>query len=159
MNKEELNRIVIQIETSLRKTKGKWSYRRFGSIKAEVIRQIILEERIGSVCEKCLKPRREGKYCCKEHRQHYNQIVQAFYFKPKPTEERFGCEHNSMESIDHILPIANGGLEFDRTNLQYMCLLCNLRKSGGKRYTDKKAQTKLFEKKLTGVERRNSSHA
>ena len=159
MNEQKLNGIVIQIEYALRKTNGKWCYWRFNSIKAETVRQIILENRIGLVCEKCLKPRRVGRYCCKEHRQYYNQIVQAFYFKPKPIEERFGCEHNSMETIDHILPIANGGLEFDRTNLQYMCLLCNLRKSGGKRYADKKAQTKLFGKKIMGVACRNSSHA
>jgi 5-methylcytosine-specific restriction endonuclease McrA len=31
-------------------------------------------------------------------------------------------------SVDHIKPIAKGGLELDRTNLRFLCLRCNLRR-------------------------------
>jgi 5-methylcytosine-specific restriction endonuclease McrA len=58
-------------------------------------------------------------------------------------------------SVDHIISIASGGLEFDRDNLQWMCLSCNCKKSGGKRaelvlkkkiYNSK--QTLLFQKEI-----------
>ena len=56
--------------------------------------------------------------------------MRRFYFGAKPYRGR-----GKGDSIDHILPIANGGLEFDRDNVQWMDLKENIRKSGGKRYT------------------------
>lgn len=118
------------------------------------------EEKIGLQCEKCLN-KGMGRYCSNEHSIYYRPITDSLFGNPYPwgyymtdspnLREKEGCqegEHNSSEvacpdcgvkkqwiemSIDHIIPIASGGLEFDRNNLQWMCLSCNCRKSGGKK--------------------------
>ena len=146
MNDKELNEIVKQIETSIRTSldpSGEWNNKRFGSIQASFVRATILVHDIGMVCRKCLKPeipgsRSRGKYCCPGHRKYYQQIVDAFYFKPTPWNRP-----NGEDSIDHINPIANGGLEFDRDNLQWMDLIENIRKSGGRRYSRRQGIKKL----------------
>ena len=150
MKEKEINNIVKQIETAIRMESGKWNNKRFGSIQAPFVRSTMLKNNIGMVCEKCLKSdrylasvgRKRVKYCCPEHRKYYKQIVDAFYFKPYPYEEMPDNGEKEI-SIDHIIPIANGGLEFDRDNLQWMDLIENIRKSGGRRYSRRKSIRKL----------------
>ena len=100
--------------------------------------------KIGMQCEKCLNKKTEGRYCSPEHSIYYRRISSQMYGKEYPFDyetlrEKDGCAIVScvvcgkklpydQMSIDHILPISKGGLEFDRENLQWMCLPCNLRK-------------------------------
>jgi hypothetical protein len=132
----ETNEIVKQIEIAIRTKKKGWNNRRFNSLQAEFIRQIIWKHKIGKiVCKKCLTRTRDkkkelwshprAKYCCVEHKGYYQRITYKFYFKQEPWKRGDG------DSIDHILPIVDGGLEFDRDNLQWMDLKENIRKSGG----------------------------
>lgn len=145
----ETNEIVKQIEKAIRTKKEGWNHKRFGSLQAEFIRQTIWKYKIGKlVCKKCLFRSKKaypwihahGRYCCKEHKLYYQRLTNSFYFKPKPWKKGEG------DSIDHILPIANGGLEFDKDNLQWMDLRENIKKSGGKRYEDRLKQKKLNQK-------------
>ena len=125
MNDKELNDLVKQIEITIRTkelsyVEGTWNYRRFGFINAEYIRATIVKYQIGLVCSECLGNNKQRiAYCSKEHKKYYVQITQAFYFKPSPWKP---WKSGDGDSIDHILPIANGGLEFDRDNLQYLDL-------------------------------------
>lgn len=147
MNTEEnkTNEICKQIEMSIRNGCEN-PRRRFGSIAAKIVRDAIWGNKIGMICEECLQPSRDnGRYCCEEHRHYYKRIINQFYFKPRPWYEndRSACGHEGNSSIDHIVPIANGGLEFDRDNLQWMCLRCNISKSGGERYEKMRKNDKL----------------
>ena len=53
MDKQELNEVCKQIEMAIR-THSENPKRRFGSIRAELIREAMIKYRIGLVCESCL---------------------------------------------------------------------------------------------------------
>jgi len=147
MNEIELNDIVKAIELAFRQNHSCHSCR-IRQINPSEIREIMLRNKIGLQCEKCLTKKYSGKYCSKEHSEYYTKISFMFYGSNKPfgeiPKECPLCNKQIQnESIDHIKPIANGGLEFDRGNLQYACLKCNIQKSGGKRYIDRISQTKI----------------
>jgi 5-methylcytosine-specific restriction endonuclease McrA len=141
----ELNELCKQVEIAYRNRSGRWNVR-LRIIKAAHVRDTILAGRIGMLCSVCLKPRTSARYCCAEHRAYYQAITNHFYFPQKPIKERGrrnrrnstmarrgktcpSCMKEIDElSIDHIVPITRGGLEFDRENLQWMCLRCNIKK-------------------------------
>ena len=159
---KEINAIVKDVETKYRDKKNKWN-KRIVQINPSAVREIMLENKIGLQCEKCLTKEDAQRYCSKEHSKYYIKITNSTYGTIYPFEldtfpkGKYGyikrkivkcpnCEIHrawSEMSIDHIIPIANGGLEFDRENLQFMCLECNIRKSGGKRFTINKNQKQL----------------
>ena len=58
-------------------------------------------------------------------------------------------------SKDHILPITRGGLEFDRENIQWMCLPCNIEKSDRTQQEAMKAMTYFPGKSSTAAKHIN----
>jgi 5-methylcytosine-specific restriction endonuclease McrA len=146
MDSRELNAICKQIEIAYRNQSNRGNVR-LRTIRAEEVRATILRYQIGLQCTECLRPRISARYCCTEHRAYYQLITDHFYFPQKPIEETDDRHHSNSVmakkgiicptcgskirdlSIDHIVPITKGGLEFDRENLQWMCLSCNIRKS------------------------------
>jgi 5-methylcytosine-specific restriction endonuclease McrA len=144
MDSRELNALCKEIEIAYRNQSKRWNVR-LRIIRAEEVRETILKNQIGVQCAECLKSRISARYCCSEHRVYYQHITNHFYFPQKPIDDtdprKYGgsvkrgkvcpnCKKEIEElSIDHIVPITRGGLEFDRENLQWMCLTCNIRKS------------------------------
>ena len=146
MQDKELNELVKQIEVAYRNDNKKWNIR-LTQINPEYVREVMLEHKIGLQCDKCLK-KKYGRYCCKEHGKYYREITDCFYGKNYPiviatyprTKQGFtkdikvecvSCKKKQgwySMSIDHIKPITKGGLEFDRENMQFMHLPCNIRK-------------------------------
>lgn len=43
------------------------------------------------------------------------------------------CGHPGADTIDHIVPVSQGGAYFDRANLRPACSSCNKRKGNGTR--------------------------
>jgi len=147
INPKEINDIVVQIEIAYRNEKNLWN-RRLRQINPSEVRRIMFYYKIGIQCEKCLLKSDSERYCCKEHSEYYTAITNSFYgtnypfiYDTFPRKDGFVdsevkvkcpiCGHQylwSTMSIDHIVPITKGGLEFDRNNLQFMCLKCNIRK-------------------------------
>src|ERR1700733_1592949 len=143
MDSQELNAICKQIEIAYRNQSNRWNVR-LRTIRAETVRAVMLKNQLGIQCAECLKSRISARYCRAEHRAYYQQITNHFYFPQKPIEDTGHRNHGSSTkrgkvcphckkeieelSIDHIVPITKGGLEFDRENLQWMCLSCNIRK-------------------------------
>jgi 5-methylcytosine-specific restriction endonuclease McrA len=113
---------------------------RLGTITAGEVFATMLRHRIGMSCPKCAERkmrggfyRRAGKYCSAEHSGYYQKIMRQLYECPEPfSGSLLPCprcnRHIHDFSRDHILPITRGGLEFDRQNLQWMCLPCNIAK-------------------------------
>ena len=140
METEELNELTKQIEIAYRNDNKKWNIR-LTQIHPEHIREIMLKYKIGLLCSKCLKKKHYERYCCTEHSKYYREITSSFYGKNYPITimahtpckevECASCKEKQdwhELSIDHITPITKGGLEFDRQNLQFMHLSCNIRK-------------------------------
>ena len=124
LDEHELNELVRRIEVAYRNTEKGWNYSRLGSISAYDVRNTIWKHRIGFICRYCLVNFR-GRYCCTAHSDYYRVIVMEFYGRQYPW-----AEIATGDSIDHIVPISMGGLEFDRDNLQWMDLKDNIRKGG-----------------------------
>lgn len=174
MDNRELNEVVKSIEIAYRNDKNRWKTR-LGAIDSVAMREIMLKHKIGLQCEKCLRKPYMGRYCCGDHSIYFNRLFRALFWPVYPfskdeLDELPGhltdaydhkhdiecpeCKtkaHWSSMSIDHIVSIASGGLEFDRNNLQWMCLSCNCAKSGGER-GEKIAKRKIYESKQTKLE-------
>ena len=142
MKAKEYNAIVVQIETAYRNDNNLWNVR-LHQINPREVRKIMLKHNIGMQCEKCLLKTDSEKYCCPEHSTYYGYITGSCYGTPKPFGHWTGnnwdipikcalCGKEKLKSymsIDHIIPITKSGLEFDKNNLQYACLSCNIKKS------------------------------
>ena len=139
MNNREINELCKQIETAFRDDTGQLNVR-LGSITAEEVFATMLRHRLGTLCSKCTERkmrggsyRNAGKYCSGEHSGYYRKIMRQLYECPEPFSGSFlpcpRCNRPIHDfSKDHILPVTKGGLEFDRENLQWMCLSCNIAK-------------------------------
>jgi 5-methylcytosine-specific restriction endonuclease McrA len=148
MDRRELNEICKQVELLYRKENNRHNVR-LRQINPSVIRRILLKYEIGGVqCPYCLTKRDRQRYCCSEHSRYYISITDRFYGVSRPLDyeklrrTRWGSEESKVicpscnvklwyreMSVDHIVPITKGGLEFDRENLRWMCLTCNIKKS------------------------------
>jgi 5-methylcytosine-specific restriction endonuclease McrA len=132
---QELNVIMRQIETTYRNEHERWNVR-LGTISALYTRRYVLAVPPMSECWRCQK----GK--CRRHYYFRTWPVELFWARAKPwepveysvreTETKSTCprcgilmERQRM-SVDHIRPISLGGLEWDRDNLRWMCLKCNV---------------------------------
>jgi 5-methylcytosine-specific restriction endonuclease McrA len=51
-------------------------------------------------------------------------------------------------SKDHIVPVTKGGLEFDRENIQWMCLHCNIKKGNATPEDESHDATAVFSRML-----------
>ena len=146
MDDKQQNRIIKRIEIAYRKQTKQFN-KRLNQINPDKIRKIMKESRIGMQCQKCLN-KGGGRYCCKEHGKYYRSITNNFYGTNYPYSikelrrasydseaYKISCpfcgkkERWTQMSVDHILPITRGGLEFDRDNLQWACLHCNIKKN------------------------------
>jgi len=164
MNPIEINKIVREVEIAYRNKVG-YKNCRIRQINPEDVRVILKENKIGMQCEKCLN-KKGGRYCSPAHSDYYRRITNSVYGQNYPFDfESLNKEFLKAEglialdvtcaacgikkswtnmSVDHILPISKGGLEFDRDNLQWMCLECNLKKHN---HTEDEIQAKLAEEK------------
>jgi hypothetical protein len=158
MNPIEINRIVHEVEVVYRNKMG-YHNTRLRAITPEEVRSIMKNNMIGLQCEKCLN-KNGGRYCSKIHSEYYRSITDQTYgvqfpYDYEELQRKYLVDDITVKvpcalcgikkpwpemSVDHILPISKGGLEFDRENSQWACLDCNLKKHN--RIEDKK-QTKL----------------
>jgi len=144
MGSREVNELCKQIEVAFRDDSGQRSVR-LGSVTAREVFATMLKHGLGMVCPRCVERkvkggvyRRAGKYCSTEHSAYYRRIMLQFYGCPQPMSGSLSrcpvCYKPIHEfSKDHIVPVSKGGLEFDRENIQWMCLTCNIRKSDSTR--------------------------
>jgi hypothetical protein len=138
MQATQLNELCREIETAYRDDTGQYNIR-LGNITAREVFTTMYKHGIGLSCGKCFERKmREGfyrvagRYFSGEHSAYYRKIMWQFYSCPDPLRDdtaECSCEDETGEiSKDHVIPITRGGLEFDRENLQWMCLTCNIRK-------------------------------
>ena len=158
MNNKEINETVKQIEMAYRNDNKRWN-KRIIMIHPDNIRETMLKHKIGLQCEKCLGKETNARYCSQKHATYYRSITDNFYGTNIPYASLNDqaicplCEEKIHEknSIDHIQPITKGGLEFDRNNLQWACLTCNLKK---KNHTKEElAEKEIIENKQTRLSR------
>lgn len=167
MTPQEINMIVREVEIAYRNKMG-YKNCRIRQINPGDVRAIMRENKIGMQCEKCLN-KKDGRYCSPAHSDYYRKITNQTYGTSYPLDYELmrkirleideDWQNKSIEvscvacgikkpypemSSDHILPISKGGLEFDRENLQWMCLECNLRKHN---HTEDEIRAKLAEEK------------
>lgn len=140
MEIRELNELCKQIEIAFRGDRGLCNVR-LDHMTAEEVFVTMLEHRLGMLCPKCIERKMRGgvyhnagKYCSGEHSSYYGRIMRQFYDCPEPLSGALLSCPRCYKPIhdfskDHILPVSRGGLEFDRENLQWMCLTCNIKKS------------------------------
>ncbi len=146
MDGAELNRIIIAVEKAYRQ-ENSCGNKRISFIYPDRIRKLMKKYAIGMQCEVCLNKKYHGRYCCAEHGHYYRSITDSFFGKIYPYELygarisahtfplfKVACafcgrkKNWTRMSIDHIVPISKGGLEFDKSNLQFACLKCNIKK-------------------------------
>ena len=139
MDNRELNGLCRQIEIAFREDGGRRNVR-LGSMTAEEVFATMLKHGLGMLCSKCVERKMRGgvyhnagKYCSGEHSSYYRRIMWQFYACPEPLSGALlscpRCYRPIHDfSKDHVVPISKGGLEFDRENLQWMCLTCNIKK-------------------------------
>lgn len=91
------------------------------------------------ICLNCGKPTgavRRSKYCSWDCSQdwlakHSHQFMRAKLIKERGAKcEKCGQPHEKL-IMDHIVPIALGGEEFDPANLQILCRPCDKIKTAG----------------------------
>ncbi|MCJ7632846.1 HNH endonuclease [Candidatus Bathyarchaeota archaeon] len=103
-------------------------------------------QRVCLNCNRVILDKRKRKYCSYECSQdffakHYSAGMRTKIFK----RDKFTCRKCGREAIrnghtedpyssynyivDHIIPIALGGAEFDESNLQLLCGVCNKEKT------------------------------
>ena len=148
MDAEQLNKLVVKIETAYRNDNENWKGR-LGILSSDDVRAIMQKHKFGLQCKKCLN-KKGGRYCCKRHSTYYRKVIMEFYGMQSPHPFRnndvcgiCGKSGGDIYSPDHIKPISRGGLEFDKHNLQYTHLRCNLSKNNHtKEEQEQKDQTK-----------------
>lgn len=161
-----INLLCKRIELAYRKDKKYWNIR-LSQINPDVVRKTMKKHRIGLQCKKCLN-KGGGRYCSSAHSTYYRSITDQFYGIPYPIElatvgydnqgflkldkvKCAGCKkENSWTSMskDHIIPITKGGLEFDRNNIQWMHLSCNIRKYN---YTESEIIQKQLQRAISAA--------
>jgi 5-methylcytosine-specific restriction endonuclease McrA len=160
MDSRELNELCKRIEVAFRGDTGQRNVR-LGSVSAQEVFGTMVKHGLGMVCPKCVERKlsggtysNAGKYCSSEHSTYYRRIMLQFYGCPQPLSGALSVCPSCFKPIhefskDHIIPLAKGGLEFDRENIQWMCLACNIEKSDSTPEDSEKAMT-LFYRLLEG---------
>ena len=140
MDGRELNELCKQVEIAFRDDKDRHNVR-LGSITAKDVFETMVGHGLGIICPRCIERkmrggiyRNAGKYCSYEHSTYYRRIMLQFYGCPQPLSGSLSACPSCFRPIhdfskDHIVPVTKGGLEFDRENIQWMCLTCNIKKS------------------------------
>jgi len=159
MDSRELNELCKQIEIAFRDDRDQRNVR-LGSITAQEVFVTMLKHGLGITCSKCAQRkmrggvyRNAGKYCSNEHSIYYRKIMLQFYGCPQPMSGSLSPCPSCYRPIhdfskDHILPVSKGGLEFDRENIQWMCLACNIKKSDSTPEDDTLKATAFFYRML-----------
>ncbi|MDA4121809.1 MAG: HNH endonuclease [Thaumarchaeota archaeon] len=140
MDTREVNEVCRQIEVAFRDDTDQRNVR-LNSMTAQEVFGTMVKHRLGLCCPECTAKkmrgdsyRKAGKYCSKQHSIYYRKIMLQFYGCPQPLSGSLSPCPSCFRPIhdfskDHIRPVTKGGLEFDRENIQWMCLPCNIRKS------------------------------
>ncbi len=161
MDNRELNELCKQIEIAFRDDRDQRNVR-LGSITAQEVFVTMLKHGLGIMCPKCAERkmrggvyRNAGKYCSNEHSAYYRKIMLQFYGCPQPLSGSLSpcprCYRPIHDfSKDHIIPVTKGGLEFDRENIQWMCLACNIKKSDSTPEDDTLKATALIYRTFEG---------
>lgn len=145
MNKIEINRIMREIEILYRDEYDMWG-KRIAALRRVHTEYFLLKVVPFSDCSMCLSGKGGPRGFCPAHAPDAERIVNAFWERATPwgssPEECPECGapmataiqevvspmstvRPTRSSIDHILPISLGGLEWDRNNLRWICLRCN----------------------------------
>lgn len=119
-----LNQTVVRLERDYRDEKGLWN-RRLRFIPSEFIRARTSYFPLGF------------RLTSMEIRLLFFTPVWPFGFDQRSEEDWAkhvvcpGCNvvlRVVQASVDHVKPISRGGLEFDRSNLRFLCLRCNIKR-------------------------------
>ena len=107
-------------------------------------------------CGKIITQKRQRKYCNIDCYQEFEQKNYHSALRIKlMAEAKFTCEKCGKQPesrndliLDHIIPIAIGGAEFDKSNLQILCFDCNKIKTAQdmKNIAKCRAKEKILEK-------------
>jgi hypothetical protein len=159
MDNRELNELCRQIETAFRDDSDRRNVR-LGSINAEEVFATMVKHELGMVCPRCVERKMRGgvyhnagKYCCVGHSVYYRRIMLQFYGCPQPLFGALSACPSCFRPIhdfskDHVIPVTKGGLEFDRENIQWMCLTCNIKKSDSMAEEDTVGATAILSRLL-----------
>lgn len=118
---EDLNSAVVRIETDYRTSGSLWG-RRLRFIPAAEVRSRKSSFPEGTKVNSALIGR---LFLWPVYPYGFDRSREAWY----RTERCPGCavERPAIEmSVDHLKPVSRGGLEFDRSNLRFLCLSCNV---------------------------------
>jgi 5-methylcytosine-specific restriction endonuclease McrA len=108
------------------------------------------------------KSHKSAKCCCREHSVEYwdHQRPTAAQLRKNILEEQGGLcarckgkidiyDHDHPFILDHIIPLAMGGSQWDRENLQDLCYKCNLWKT--KKDLGRIARYKRLKERMAGT--------
>ena len=133
--------------------KHRQNYRALGSFP---IKKDKNGNRICVNCGKIITQKRQRKYCNIDCYQEFEQKNYHSALRIKlMAEAKFTCQKCGKQPesrndliLDHIIPIAIGGAEFDKSNLQILCFDCNKIKTAQdmKNIAKCRAKEKILEK-------------
>jgi 5-methylcytosine-specific restriction endonuclease McrA len=137
----ELNTVMRIVEIRYRDEYERWNVR-LGSIGGAYTRSYLREILPFRSCVSCPSGR------CPLHSGFRRRVVEGFWRRAIPWTQPSKCPRcggrlairrpdgtwteGVKPSVDHILPISKGGLEWDRDNLRWMCLVCNIKRGNRK---------------------------
>lgn len=133
------NRVVRDVETVHRDRYERWGTR-IRALTRNEAESALHRVPPFSQCRSCgVSKGVRTRDFCKRHRAFAEAVVEAFWGRAKPWDRVGECPRcggvifdmvtgngDLRPSVDHIKPISLGGLEWDRDNLRWMCLKCNV---------------------------------
>ena len=133
------NDLVCAIEKMYRFDTGKG--RRLRMIPQQEVFRIMRKYYLGVHCLPCLSKEPGQRFCCLAHKSYFSALQRLLTWSWASRRafanattcaicgeliNRFSLKDGL--SVDHRVPLARGGLEFDRTNMQPAHFSCNSRK-------------------------------
>ena len=135
LESHDFNAVMRDVETAYRNEAKRWGKRIRALPRSDSQRHMLTVPPF-SKCWRCQRNQ------CRRHAVLKEQIVKRFWSPALPWDRPQACprcgEHlidmqedgswvgTVKASVDHIKPISLGGLEWDRDNLRWMCLKCNI---------------------------------